>query len=105
MYQATLRPALKNTINDFGLSRVVLVADKGLNSEKNMAELTKAGNGYIISKSIAKSNKETKEWIIYEQGYKYNDKKTFKVKSRVINKTIKDADGNKMEIKQKTVSY
>lgn len=103
--QATLRPALKNTINDFGLSRFVLVADKGLNSEKNMAELTKGGNGYIISKSIAKSNAETKAWIIDENGYEYNSQRTFKVKSRVVTKTIKDENGEKLDIKQKTVSY
>ena len=103
--QTTLRPALKNTINDFGLARFILVADKGLNSQMNIAFLVKEGNGYIISKSIPKSKKEIKEWILDEIGYTKNTSETFKVKSKIIDVVLKDEKGNEVKTQQKIVSY
>lgn len=61
-------------------------------------------NGYIISKSILKSNKEEKAWLLDQDGYIIKSP-DFKYKSRIIHKTIKNKDGNPVEITEKELVY
>jgi transposase len=103
--QTTLRPALKKTIDDMKLGRVIVVADGGLNSGPNIAHLLDHGNGYILSKSTKKSDKEVKAWMLDEDGYTWNENKTFKVKSIIRKRKIKGADGRLREITEKLVCY
>lgn len=103
--QTTLRPALKKNIDRLDFGRVIIVADGGLNSDKNIAHIGKAGNGYILSRSAKKSDKVVKKWILDEMGYEWNEKRTFKVKSMIRERKIKDEDGNKVKIKEKLVCY
>ncbi len=103
--QATLRPALKKTVNDFELARYILVADKGMNSAKNRVSLLDEGNGYIMSQGIAKSPKDVKEWIIDDKGYKINGNATFKVKSQIKTRIVLDENNNSVEITEKIVCY
>jgi hypothetical protein len=103
--QTTLRPTLSHDISALGFGRVIIVADGGLNSDKNIAYILKTGNGYILSKSTKKSDKKVKEWILDETGYVWNEKLTFKVKSKVRERVIVDEDGKKINIKEKLVCY
>ena len=103
--QTTLRPALKKTIDDMKLGRVIVVADGGLNSGPNISHLLDHGNGYILSKSTKKSDKEVKAWMLDEDGYEWNQNRTFKVKSIIRNRKIKDADGKLREITEKLICY
>jgi len=103
--QTTLRPALKKSIDTMKFGRVIIVADGGLNSGKNIAHIVKEGNGYILSKSTKKSTKTVKKWILEEEGYEWNEKKTFKVKSVVNERSVKDEDGNEAKIKEKLICY
>lgn len=103
--QTTLRPALKKSIDTLYFGRVIIVADGGLNSDKNIAHILKTGNGYILSKSTKKSPKNIKKWILDEDGYEWNEKKTFKVKSMIRERSVEDEDGNRMTIKEKLVCY
>jgi len=102
--QTTLRPAMKKTMDHFNLTRFVLVSDRGMISGPNIAHVTKAGNGYIMSKSIKKTAKTERVWILEQGGYiaKTNG---FKYKSRVVNRTITDETGKKHIVKQKVVVY
>ncbi|GHU65503.1 hypothetical protein AGMMS49983_13320 [Clostridia bacterium] len=103
--QTTLRPALKKTINKMDFDRVIVVADGGLNSGKNIAHIIEEGNGYIVSKSAKGSDRDTRKWILEEEGYVWNETKTFKSKSMIRGRTVTDEDGNKVKIKEKIVSY
>jgi transposase len=103
--QTTLRPAMKETISKMGYERAVIVADGGLNSGKNLAHITRQGNGYIVSKSAKGSTKEVKGWMTDEDGYVWNEAKTFKLKSKIRTRTVKDEDGHSVEIKEKLISY
>ena len=103
--QTTLRPALEKTVDAMKLGRVIVVADGGLNSGPNIAHLLDGGNGYILSKSTKKSDKETKAWMLDDSGYTWNDSKTFKVKSIIRKRKIKDASGKTREIEEKLVCY
>lgn len=103
--QTTLRPALKKSIDRLKFGKVIIVADGGLNSDKNIAHILSKGNGYILAKSTKKSTKSVKEWILDENGYEWNEKRTFKVKSKIRKRTIKDENGKKVEITEKLVCY
>lgn len=103
--QTTLRPAMKKTIDTMDFGRVIIVADGGLNSDKNIGHILNGGNGYIVSKSTKKSDKRVKKWILEEGGYTWNDNKTFKVKSQIRTRTIKLEDGRSKEISEKLVCY
>lgn len=103
--QTTLRPTLKKSINKMDFEKVIIVADGGLNSGKNLAYILSCGNGYIVSKSAKGSDKKTKNWILDDEGYEWNSKRTFKLKSMIRQRVIKDEDGNDQEIKEKLISF
>ena len=103
--QTTLRPALEKSIDKMDFGRVIVVADGGLNNGPNIARLLDRGNGYILSKSTKKSDKDVKAWMLQEEGYEWNKAKTFKVKSKIRQRKIKDADGKTRTITEKLVCY
>jgi transposase len=79
----TLMPSLSSIKKDFGAGRVVVVADKGLNSGDNIAFNIALGDGYIFSKSVRGAGEDFKLWVLQESGYR-NSPSGFKIKSRVI---------------------
>jgi transposase len=103
--QTTLRPAMKETVSKMGFERTVVVADGGLNSGKNLAYIVSQGNGYIVSKSAKGSSKDVKAWILDESGYVWNSAKTFKLKSEIRTRTVKDENGEPTEMQEKIISY
>jgi transposase len=103
--QSALRPALEKSIDRMNFARVIIVADGGLNTGPNIAHILSKGNGYIVSKSTKKSDKEVREWMLDENGYEWNEAKTFKVKSKIRDRKIKDAEGAVTEIREKLICY
>jgi transposase len=73
-------------------------------SDKNIAHIIKDGHGYIISKSIKKTTKNEREWIIDQERYTHTSD-SYKYKSRIVERIITNEDGNKQTIKQKVVVY
>jgi transposase len=100
----TLRPAMKETVDTFGLGRFVLVADRGMYSGTNMCHVTDAGNGYIVSKSLRKSTAAERRWAVSPDGYTVVSDR-FRHKSRVRERTVYDETGKKRRIKEKVVVY
>lgn len=103
--QTTLRPTIKDSLDKMGFGRVIVVADGGLNSGKNICHLLSRGNGYIVSKSAKGSDKATKKWILAEEGYISNLAGTFKSKSKIRERIVTDENGQKHTIKEKIISY
>jgi len=60
----SLNPLLTRLKEDYGLGRLVVVADKGLNCGDNIAYQVAAGNGYIYSQSIRGADQEFKPLVI-----------------------------------------
>ena len=100
----TLRPALKNTMDKKGFEKYILIADRGICNAPNCIHLLDEYNGYIISKSIKKTNKEEREWILDDDGY-ISVSDEFKYKSRIVHRTAKDENGNIREFDEKVVVY
>lgn len=84
--------------------KFILVADRGMYSGTNMCHVINNNNGYIVSKSIKKSKKSERQWIVDQEGY-IEESPDFKYKSRIIETIVTDEDGKKRKIKQKVVVY
>lgn len=98
MKKAGLRP--KGGIDDPGRDRVIMVADKGLNTSDNIAACTLDGNGFILSQSVRRATKKLKGWVMDEAGYEETDSGRFKVKSRISDKAVHvtGEDGRKRKV-------
>lgn len=68
--------------------RVVVVADKGLNTSANIAACTLDGNGFVLSQSVRRATRGLRAWVLDEEGYEADGAGTFKVKSRVADKAV-----------------
>ena len=100
----TLRTAMKNTVDTLNLDRFILIADRGMYSGTNMCHVLNQGDGYIVSKSIKKSSKKEREWILDQTGY-MSKGPDFRYKSRIVTRTVTDEDGSKRKIQEKVVVY
>jgi transposase len=103
--QTTLRPALEKSINSLNFGKVIIVADGGLNSGPNLVHILNAGNGYVVSKSTAKSDKLVKAWILDQGGYHFNSSGSFKSKSIIRERIILDQNKNPLKIKEKLICF
>ncbi len=100
----TLRPAIKKTIDNMGFSRFILIADRGICNYMNLLHLLDAGNGYIVSKSLAKSTRKEQAWVYDDKDY-ITVSPDFKYKSHVVKRTVKDENGNCRNIEELVVVY
>lgn len=79
----TLIPLMENIVKDYGLGKVIVVADRGIITGDNIADLLLKGNGYVLSYSIRSSDKAFKDYVLDERGYTAIGEDGFKIKSRL----------------------
>lgn len=93
----TLLPVMKKAHLRNADERVIIVADKGLNTSTNIAACLLDNNGFIFSQSVRKATADLKRWVLEEKSYTYNSDNTYKRKSRISEKTIfvEGADGKR----------
>lgn len=93
----TMLPALRRVRERHPGQRLVVVADKGLNTSANIVEAVANGDGFIFSQSVRKASKALREWVVDERDYDANAEGTFKVKSRQSWRRVqvKAADGTR----------
>ncbi|WP_415783250.1 IS1634 family transposase, partial [Alkalicoccus chagannorensis] len=65
----TLEPALNRVKAQYGITKLILVADRGLNSKRNLALLKSLGFEYIMGYKIRSGSKKAKEMVLDPQGY------------------------------------
>ena len=100
----TLRPAMKESLDSLAFDRYILVADRGMCFGPNLCGVRKDGHGYIVSKSIRKTAKQERKWILEPNGY-IEKSPGFRYKSREYTRTVKDEDGKMQTLKEKVVVY
>lgn len=88
----TMMPVMKSIKAERGLDRVVVVADKGLNTSDNIAACLLDGNGYVFSQSVRKADRPLRDWVLDDAGYDVRE--GFKIKSKPCDKTITVRDRN-----------
>lgn len=75
----TLQPAMSEIKADYKLGRLIVVADKGMNSQANIEYIVNGGDGYVVSQVLrGPKGSRYHEMLFDEEGYV--DYKDFKVK-------------------------
>lgn len=96
----TLMPVLDKVKKDYGVNRIIVVADKGVNTADNIAFSLAKGDGYIYSQTVRGGNKELKDYVLSESGYRQIGE-SYKIKSRLYPReiAISNAKGGKSKIR------
>lgn len=104
----TLMPVLDELKDEYNFGRVIVVADKGMNTGENIAYNIIHKNGYIYSQTVRGANAELKEYVLSDEGYEVSSD-GFKIKSRIVSTKIwVENDKGKsvqVEIVQKQVAF
>ena len=104
----TYAPLFKEIRKDFDLGRIIVVADKGMNTGDNIAYCLLSGNGYVFSQSVRGGNKELKEYVLDPQGYRQLGE-GFRIKSRqhprIIHVTNREGKKKKVQLDEKQVVF
>ncbi len=104
----TFKDALDDSVIDFTDKRKILVADKGMLSYHNILKIRNDQNGYVMSQSIRKSDADTVNFALKEEGYTYvTNEETgeivYKIKERTTLRTAKSY--GEVDDKQHTGHY
>lgn len=102
---STLIPFLADVREKYKLGRIILTADKGLNSGKNLTHLLSKGDGYIVSQKVRGGSKKFIEEVLSDEGYVSNPSNTFKIKSFIRERRVKNEHGEYETIKEKCVCF
>jgi transposase len=77
----TLQPAMKDVKESYGLGRLVVVADKGLNSSKNIDAIVHNGDGFVFSQILrGRKGQRYHEKLFDENGWSSNGDGTYRYK-------------------------
>ena len=102
----TFQPTMNKIKENYSLKKIIAVADKGMNSSKNIDYLVNSGNGFVFSQILkGKKGKRYHEIMFDENGYIYNSSKTFKYKTFIEDYDATDKDGNKIKRQRKVLIY
>lgn len=122
--KTNMLPEIQRVKKDYEINRIIIVADRGLNTSDNTSILSgtnasdeKNNDGYVYGQSIRGADAEFKKWVLEPDGYVTTMEKNkdgedipFKHKSRLYAKEITKKDANgvrrlKMTIYQKQIVY
>ena len=67
----TLYPALRKLRDAYGVKRVIVTADRGLNSKSNLAMIKKLGYEYIMAFKLRGASADVMQKVLDEDGYTY----------------------------------
>lgn len=76
----TLQPSLKDVKKEFGLGRLIIVADKGLNSTSNIDYICNNNDGYVVSQILkGPKGKRYHDIMFKKEGYIGDDDFRYKI--------------------------
>ena len=79
----TMIPLMMKIKKEYEIGRIIVVADKAMNTSGNIAYCLHRGDGYIYSQTVRGGNKELKDFVLAEEGYREQVDKGHKIKSRL----------------------
>ncbi len=96
----TVRPMLAQLKRDYDIERVIIVADKGNNTAKNINYHVMRGDGYVYSQTVRGAQKELKDYVFDNTGYIWISD-DYKIKSRIYPREIAVIGSNGKTIKKR----
>ena len=104
----TLTPSLAKMKREYDIGRVIVVADKGMNTGMNIAFNLIKGDGYVYSQTVRGGHKELKDYALDRGGYRQKDEK-YRIKSRIYPREIivqnNDGENKKLRIVEKQIVF
>lgn len=70
MDQKTMKTSLQNLKDTYGLHKVTVIADRGLNAKENLCYLLQEGHDFALSYTLKTSPAALQESVLLEQGWK-----------------------------------
>jgi transposase len=102
----TLQPIMVEIKKNYNLNRLIVVADKGLNSTSNINYIINNDDGYVVSQILkGKKGSRYQEKLFNDSLYTYNKDKTFKYQEFIEDYEIINTNGNKETKKRKVLIY
>lgn len=102
----TLHPTMDDVKKSYGLGRLIVVADKGINTSKNINEIVNNGDGYVFSQIVRGTKGQRYHAQLFdEEGWHYNADGTYRHKSFIEEYEGKDKDGKKVKRERKVLLY
>ena len=102
----TLQPIMRELKAAYGRGRLVVVADKGINSGSNIDYICQNGDGYVFSQVLrGTKGKRYRKHLEDESGYVWNQEGTYKYKLFNETYTGRDALGEKVERERRVLIY
>ena len=102
----TLQPTMKDVKASYGLGRLVVVADKGMNSSSNINAIVNAGDGFLFSQILkGKKGQRYHAMLFDENGWVSNENGTYRHKLFEEDYKGKDADGKPVNRTRKVLIY
>ncbi|HFU4500129.1 TPA: IS1634 family transposase, partial [Streptococcus suis] len=101
----TYLPAVEEVKKQFGIERIVVVADKAMNSTTNVSAMLEQGDGWLFSQKHRGKRgapKDIQKEILDPEGWHFNAEGTFAKKSYIRSRKLGTGKGSKM-IKEKVV--
>jgi len=92
---STYREAVRQVKEQYGIERIVVVADKAMNSGNNIYETSENKDGWLFSQKHRGTrgvSKKLQEFILDPSGWQFNENVTFGQKSMIRERTIKTSD-------------
>jgi transposase len=96
----TYIPAIEQVKKQFGLERVIVVADKAMNSVSNISETLQNKDGWLFSqkhRGKRGSSKELQDFILDHSGWLYNEEESFASKSMIRTRYLKSKKSSVQE--------
>jgi len=87
----TLRPSMGEIKRNCDFGRVIVVADKGLNTQDNIVFNLLQKDGYVYSQTVRGAHKELKDYVLDPSGYNQTSE-DYKIKSRIHPREISVTD-------------
>lgn len=102
----TLKPSIELIKNHFELQRLIVVADKGMNSQSNLAYIHDKGDGYVVSQILrGKKGKRYHEKMFEDEKFICNEDGSYKYRIFEEKISVKNSEGKKEELTQNVLIY
>lgn len=101
----TYIPAIEQVKKQFGIERLVVVADKAMNSINNLQEMVSNEDGWIFSqkhRGRRGAPKDIQDQILDSSGWQFNDSMTFAIKSYIRERKLGKSK-NSPTVKEKVI--
>ena len=85
----TMRPMMDKLLEGLGNRNFIYVADKGIMSGMNIAQIILDNKGYIISDSVRKASRAMKDYVLNQDDYIKSEDGSFMYKSRLYPREIR----------------